>query len=69
MDGEALLQYRLPLTCPECGEHTFQTDAGPKSELDLVGAECTNCGHALTSTDIATQAISIPPEAFRKALA
>ncbi|HVG26073.1 MAG TPA: hypothetical protein VM865_00600 [Acidobacteriaceae bacterium] len=55
MDQENLTQYKTTLSCPECGEHTFQTDAPSPSGLDFVDAECTNCGHPLSAAEILAQ--------------
>lgn len=63
MDYENLVQYKTPFSCPECGDHTFQTDKTPESPLDFLEAECTNCGHALTIEEIQTQAATLPPGA------
>ncbi len=69
IDYENMVQYTLPFRCPECGEHTFQTDAVPRVPSDLVEAECTNCGHPLTEQEIAAQVATIPPEAINAMLA
>ena len=69
IDYENMWQHTTPFRCPECGEHTFQTDAVLRSPSDLVEAECTNCGHPLTEEEIAAQVPGIAPEALRSMLA
>ncbi len=64
IDYENMLQYTTPFRCPECGEHTFQTDRKPDSPAALVEAECTNCGHALSIEEIASQVATLPPAAI-----
>jgi transcription elongation factor Elf1 len=61
IDYENIVQYKTPFRCPDCGEHTFQTDKTPNSPEALVEAECTNCGHALTMEEIETQAGTLSP--------
>jgi transcription elongation factor Elf1 len=53
-------QHRTPFTCPDCQEHTFETEAEILSEQDFAGAECTNCGHMLMEDEIAHEMESIP---------
>ena len=48
-------QYRTKFSCPDCGEHVLQTDADVRSGADFAGAECTNCGYALSAPEIARQ--------------
>ena len=48
IDYDNMLRYTTPFRCPECGEHTFQTDTRPSSPSALLDADCTNCAHALT---------------------
>ncbi len=60
LDYENMLQYTTPIHCPDCGEHTFQTDRKPDSPSALVEAECTNCGHALTQDEIESQVATLP---------
>ena len=69
IDYENMLQYTTPFRCPDCGEHTFQTDAVFRSPSSLVEAECTNCGHPLTGEEIAAQVSSIPPDKMKAMLA
>lgn len=69
IDYEKMLQHTTPFRCPECGEHTFQTDAVLRSPSDLVEAECTNCGHPLTEEEIAAQVATIPSAAINAMLA
>lgn len=68
LDEENLVQYTTPFRCPECGEHTFQTDKRPDSAAAFEEAECTNCGHALTADEIQAQAPTLPPDALRAML-
>lgn len=65
IDYENMLQYTTPFRCPDCGEHTFQTDAEPTSPAALIDAECTNCGHALTKEEIDVQVATLPPGAIQ----
>ena len=60
IDYENMLQYTTPFRCPECGEHTFQTDRTPNSPAALVEAECTSCGHALTIEESERQGATLP---------
>ena len=69
IDYENMLQYTLPFRCPECAEHTFQTDRKPDSPVAFVDAECTNCGHALTIEEIETQVAALPSGAIQAMVA
>ena len=69
MEDASPFQYKTPFRCPECGEHVFQTDAVLRSEFDFLGAECTNCGHALTREEIETQKGGISSSAMDAVLA
>ncbi len=69
IDYEKMLQYTTPFRCPECGEHTFQTDAKPSSPSALIDAECTNCGHALTGGEIQAQVSTLPSTAIQAMVA
>lgn len=69
IDYERMLQYTTPFRCPECGAHTFQTDAVLCSPFDFVEAECTSCGHALTREEIDSQLAAIPAQAIGAMLA
>lgn len=69
IDYENMVQYATPFHCPECGEHTFQTDSRPDSATAFLDAECTNCGHALTLEEIASQDARLTPNAFEMMLA
>ncbi len=61
------MQYTTPFTCPDCGEHTFETEIEPlSSEEDLVGATCTNCGHELMEGEIANEVSRVPSSAVQK---
>ncbi len=62
------VQYKTPLTCPDCKEHIFETSAILESELDFVEAQCTNCGYALNKDDILTQMKNVPPSAMQKVI-
>lgn len=62
-------QHKTPFTCPDCQEHTFETEAEILSEQDFVGAECTNCGHMLMEDEIAHQMESIPSVAVQDMVA
>lgn len=64
IDYENMMQYKTPFRCPECGEHTFQTDAMPDSPAAFLEAECTNCGHALTEEEILVQVPALTPDAI-----
>ena len=63
------MQYATPFTCPECSEHTFETEAELASEYSLADSTCTNCGHVLTREEIASQAKALLPGAIPKMLA
>ena len=63
------MQYTTPFTCPDCSEHTFETEAELESEKDLTTATCTNCGHQLTEEEIASQAEALPSGTIQKMLA
>ena len=63
------MQYSTPFTCPECTEHTFETEAELHSQNDLAGSTCTNCGHELTPQEITAQASTLPASAISKMLA
>ncbi len=65
IDYDKMLQYTTPFRCPECGEHTFQTDATPSSPAALIDAECTSCGHALTKEEVEAQLTTLPPGAIQ----
>ncbi len=69
IDYENMVQYTVPFRCPECGEHTFQTDRKPDGSGAFVEAECTNCGHALTTEEIETQQASLAPGAIEAMVA
>ncbi len=69
IDYENMLQYTTPFRCPECSEHTFQTDAKLSSPSALIEAECTNCGHALTREEIDAQVATLPPDAIQAMVA
>ncbi len=69
LNYEKLVQYATPFRCPECGEHTFQTDKRPESSVAFDEAECTNCGHVLTIEEIQTQAPTLPSGAIEAMLA
>jgi len=49
------MQYTTPFSCPDCGEHTFETEADLRSERDLIDANCINCGYALSEEDIVSR--------------
>ncbi|AXC12718.1 hypothetical protein ACPOL_3431 [Acidisarcina polymorpha] len=68
-DYENLWQYKAPFSYPDCGEHTFQTDAKLNSKFSFIEAECTNCGHPLTREEIVAQMPGISPTAMQAALA
>ena len=65
IDYENMLQHTTPFRCPECGQHTFQTDAELTSPSALIDAECTSCGHALTKQEIEAQVATLPPDAHK----
>lgn len=69
LDYENLMQYTTPFRCPECGEHTFQTNRRPDSFAAFDEAECTNCGHALTIEEINAQAPNLSLGAIQAMLA
>ncbi len=69
IDYENMLQYTVPFRCPECGQHTFQTDRRPDSPGAFAEAECTNCGHALTIEEIERQVTALPPGAIQAMVA
>lgn len=60
------VQYSTPFSCPDCSEHTFETEAELESEKDLANSTCTNCGHVLESAEIAAQAKALPAGAIEK---
>ena len=68
LDYENLTQYKTPLSCPECGQRIFQTDAQPTTPSAFIEAECTSCGHALTEEEIDAQAQGMSPEDFSRAV-
>ena len=61
-------QYQTPLSCIECQQHIFQTEEPIETAMDLAGATCANCGHALTEHHILTELKTIPDEAITKML-
>ncbi len=62
------MQYATPFTCPDCSEHTFETEAELFSEHDFTGSSCTNCGHELTDEEINLQGKTLPAGAIPKML-
>ncbi len=58
------MQYLTPFNCPECGDHTFETEEPIETAMDFAESHCANCGHELSETEIVTESKSIPESAI-----
>lgn len=46
------INVSVKLSCPDCGNESFEIDSEARDRGDYEGAICASCGHTMTADDV-----------------